>query len=124
MKPEIEEFLKALVLRVRDESIRSCDRQLLPGQRTVAGRRWNRLAADSPGTRMVVCDTVDMTLLRLLIAIDGGILDLKVVGSSGQEVSLPEDGLGELAGWYLGTGGFVPTYSTERYSSYDDDSES
>ena len=54
-------------------------------------------------------------MFRLLHLIDGGDLSLKFVGSSGREVHLTEGGLGELAGWYMGSPGWRAMFSAERF---------
>jgi len=33
----------------------------------------------------------------------------------GREVDLTEEGLGELSGWYMGSGGWRAMFSKERY---------
>lgn len=64
---------------------------------------------------IVVPDAVDETVFSLLQAIDQGLLKLKYVSSSGREIDLAEEGLGELSGWYMGSGGWRAMFSEERY---------
>ena len=64
---------------------------------------------------IVVPDTVDDTIFHLLDAIDNGLLNLSFTAANGKKVDLPTDGLGELAGWYIGTGGWRALYSQERF---------
>ena len=63
----------------------------------------------------MIPDAVDETVFSLLRAIDQGLLRMKFVGSSGREVDLTEEGLGELSGWYMGSGGWRARYSKERF---------
>jgi len=65
--------------------------------------------------KTVVPDVVDEAVFSLLRAIDEGALRLKFMSSSGREVDLTEEGLGELAGWYMGSGGWRAMFSEERY---------
>jgi len=58
---------------------------------------------------------VDETLFYLLQAIDQGVLRLSYTDESGQVVDLTEAGLGELSGWYMGSGGWRARYSQERF---------
>jgi hypothetical protein len=51
----------------------------------------------------------------LLNAIDQELLHLKFVSSSGKEIDLVEDGLGELSGWYMGSEGWRAMRSKERF---------
>jgi len=63
----------------------------------------------------VIPDAVDEAVFNLLRAIDNGHLKLKFTASNGKQIDLPKDGLGELSGWYMGTGGWRAMYSKERY---------
>jgi hypothetical protein len=64
---------------------------------------------------VVIPDAVDETVFNLLHAIDQGALRLRYVTSDGRQVDLTEEGLGELAGWYMGSGGWRALFSAERY---------
>jgi hypothetical protein len=64
---------------------------------------------------VVIPDVVDDTLFYLLQAIDTGLLKLSFTASNGKVVDLPTDGLGELAGWYMGSGGWRRMFSKERF---------
>jgi hypothetical protein len=99
--PGVVEFARLLVRQVRDAPIRNCD------------QRWGQLGL--PGAmNLVVPDVVDETVFSLLHAIDTGSLRVKFVTSSGAEIDLTEDGRGELAGWYMGSGGWRTLFSEER----------
>ncbi|MDC3982184.1 hypothetical protein [Polyangium jinanense] len=113
--PEIEEFARKLVQQVRDVAIRNCDALLQPQAGSPAAHRWRALDATSSDIRVVVPDAVDEAVFGVLQAIDQGLLRLKYVSSSGREVDLTEEGLGELAGWYMGSGGWRAMYSAERF---------
>jgi hypothetical protein len=113
--PEIEEFAKILVRQVRDASVRSCDAVLRPHANSPVARRWRQLKAEPAELGTLVPDAVDETVCGLLLAIDQGVFRLKFVSSSGREVDLAEEGLGELSGWYMGSGGWRALFSEERY---------
>ena len=67
-------------------------------------------------SKILIPDIVDDTIFHLLHAIDQGVLRLSFTASNGKTVNLPEDGLSELAGWYMGTNdGWRGTYSKERF---------
>jgi hypothetical protein len=51
----------------------------------------------------------------LLQVIDQGLLRLKFTASDGREIDLAEAGLGELAGWFMGSGGWRAMYAEERF---------
>jgi hypothetical protein len=117
MEPILEDFAKRLVERVRDLAIKNSDRRLLPGMAGVIGERWQRSAAAGDChafAHEIIPDVVDDTLFFLLLAIDEGQLNL-LLRSQGRIVDLQEQGLGELAGWYMGQG-WRDVYSSERFT--------
>lgn len=65
--------------------------------------------------RTIIPDIVDNTVFHLLDAIDNGLLRLVFTDSSGRVVDLMKNGLSEMAGWYMGTGGWRAQYSQERF---------
>jgi hypothetical protein len=113
--PEIEEFAEALVRQVRDASVRSCDGLLQARADCPVAHRWRKLGAAASDLRIVVPDAIDETVFSLLQAIDQGTLRLKFVSGSGREIDLTAEGLGELSGWYMGSGGWRAMFSKERY---------
>ena len=113
--PEIEEFARELVRQVRDAAVRNCDALLQPQAKSPEARRWKQLGASPSDLRIVISDIVDETVFCLLHAIDEGGLRLKFVSSRGREINLTEGGLSELAGWYMGSGGWRAMFSQERY---------
>ena len=115
---EIEEFARILVQKVRDASIQSSDRELQPNARSPVAARWRQASKHTMPdafAEVLIPDIVDDTVFYMLHAIDQGLLHLKFVSSSGKEVDLAEDGLGELAGWYMGSGGWRAMHSEERF---------
>jgi hypothetical protein len=107
--PEIEEFARILVQQVRDAAIQSCDRQLEPNAKSPIAKRWrNRVENAKPesSASVIIPDCVDETVFYLLQAIDQGLLKVSFSASNGKIVDLAADGLGELAGWYMGSGGW------------------
>ena len=121
---EIEEFAKTLVQQVRDAAIKSCDGALRPNAAYPVAKRWTE-AGDGGNLQLiagvVIPDAVDETVFHLLRAIDQGLLKLSFTASNGKEVDLAADGLGELSGWYMGSGGWRALYSKERF--FDDFSD-
>ncbi|HKS36164.1 MAG TPA: hypothetical protein VJW76_03170 [Verrucomicrobiae bacterium] len=116
--PEIEEFAKILVQQVRDAAIQSSDRNLRPDVHHVIAKRWKE--AGHRGNvqsiaSVLIPDIVDDTVFHLLRAIDQELLQLSFTASNGKVVNLPADGLGELSGWYMGSGGWRALYSAERF---------
>ena len=111
--PEIEEFAKLLVENVRDAAIRDCDgllqpqancqsREALPCRSPCRPSRSMRPVCSGRGARPPARD-------------DQGALRMKFVSRMGREVDLTEEGLGELSGWYMGSGGWRAMFSKERY---------
>ena len=115
---EIEEFGKQVVAFVRDLAIDNSDSCLEQNGRTA--QRWKAAKSLSPDqfARIIIPDIVDETLYWLMRAIDEGLLTLSYTASSGKTVNLTEEGLSELAGWYLGRDGWIGTYSKERFVDY------
>jgi hypothetical protein len=116
--PEIEEFAKLLVQHVRDVAIQNCDRQLRPDAKSPVAKRWRRVLAGAKPEipEVMISDCTDKTVSCLLTAIDQGVLRISFTGSSGRTIDLSEDGLGELCGWYNGSGGWRAMYSKERFA--------
>lgn len=68
-----------------------------------------------PVAEKIIPDIVDSVVFSLLDAIDNGHLRLALTDPSGKIVDLQHDGLGELGGWYMGSGGWRAQYSKERF---------
>jgi hypothetical protein len=62
---------------------------------------------------IIILDCVDETIFCLLNAIDDGGLNLTFNAPNGQKVDLTAEGLGELAGWYVGPESWRDQYSEE-----------
>jgi hypothetical protein len=114
-KPEIEEFAKVLVRQVRDAAVRNCDDLLQPHAGSPAAKRWRQAGGQSTAPNVMIPDAVDETVFCLLQAIDQGLLRMKFVTSEGKEIDLTAEGLGELSGWYMGSGGWRAMFSQERF---------
>ena len=115
--PAIEEFANLIVRRVRDEAINNCDRILTTNAKSPIAKRWAEAAGDD-GAKAIsatIPDIVDQAIFALLDAIDHGQISLQFVASNGTRVDLTEEGLGELAGWYMGSGGWRASFSKERH---------
>jgi hypothetical protein len=118
-KAEIEEFAKTLIREVRDRAIADCDMLLRPEGNSPPARRWReRLNTGSSRDLAVtmIPDCVDDTLFYLLHAIDSGALRISFVASNGNVVDLADQGLGELAGWFMGSDGWRRQYSQQRFA--------
>lgn len=112
---EIEEFAEILVRQVRDAAIRNCDGLLQPNAGSPAGKRWRGTSLEPESLRIFIPDAVDEAIFSLLNAIDQGLLRMKFITSTGREVDLADEGLCELAGWYMGSGGWRAMFSGERF---------
>jgi hypothetical protein len=117
MTPELEEFAKALVERIRDTAIRSNDSSLDADH--VIAKRWKEAAATGSFERfakVLIPDIVDSTISHLLAAIDQELLRLSFTASNGRSLDLTTVAKesGELSGWYRGGGGWCEKYSKER----------
>jgi hypothetical protein len=116
--PEIEEFGRALVERVRDAAIRSCDRLLDPNAASPVAKRWRESMPTSDAQKLakaLIPDIVDETISNLLLAIDQELFPLSFVASTGRSVDLVVEGLAELSGAYGGSPGWRSKYSKERF---------
>jgi hypothetical protein len=113
---EIEEFARILVRQVRDVAVRNCDALLQPQASSPVARRWKGLDASSGDLGTMIPDAIDEAVFSMLQAIDQGLIRLKYVSSAGREVDLTEEGLGELSGWYMGSGGWRAMFSGERFA--------
>jgi hypothetical protein len=116
--PEIEEFARILVQRVRDTAIQSCDMRFRQSAASAVAKRWRGAAEGSVPeafAKVLIPDVVDETLASLLLAIDQQLLRLSFTTSTGKSTDLVTDGFGELCGWYKGGGGWCERYSKERF---------
>jgi|SRR5579862_1006132 len=113
--PEIEEFARLLVRKVRDAAIRSSDAVLQPKTDHAVAKRWREAGRNGDLksiANVVIPDIVDDTIFHLLHAIDEGLLKLSFAASNGKQIDLYKDG--ELAGWYAGDD-WPMNYSEERF---------
>jgi hypothetical protein len=117
--PEIEEFARLLIAEVRDRSIATSDRDLNPDANSPIAKRWRSKAATGSARDLadeMIPDCVDETLGNLMQAIDSGILRLSFLASNGRVIDLTNEGMGELAGWYMGpSDGWRVKYSRQRF---------
>ncbi len=80
--------------------------------------RWRQVlarGAPADAARTVIPDCVDEAIFYLLQAIDQGVLRLSYTDEAGEAVNLSEAGLGELSGWYMGSGGWRAKHSEQRF---------
>jgi hypothetical protein len=115
---EINEFAKVLIQQVRDMAIRSCDKQMQTKINSPIAKRWRLMLGSKKKEelqKVMISDCVDEVLFAFLQSIDQGILNLSFNAKNGKQINLPEEGLGELSGWYMGSGGWRAQYSQERF---------
>jgi hypothetical protein len=67
---------------------------------------------------VVIPDCIDEAIFCLLNSIDEGGLRLTFTAPNGQSINLSIDGLGELAGWYMGTESWRERFSDEKINDY------
>lgn len=118
LKPEVLEFARLLMSQVRDRTVVSCDNLLEPDAENAIAHRWRtKMQRASPQelAETIIPDCLDDTIFHLLHAIDQGALRLLFVASNGTVVDLTTDGESEMAGWYMGTGGWRAHFSKERF---------
>jgi len=116
--PEIEECARILVEKVRDASIKSCDRRFQENATSPAAKRWKEMARSATPEefrKVLIADIVDDAISSVLYAVDDGLLKISFSASSGKVVDLNSEGLGELAGWYTGSDGWRAIYAKERF---------
>jgi hypothetical protein len=102
---------------VRDAAIRSCDVNLRPDVKNVVSLRWKTAGPNLEAIGMVLIpDVVDYTIFHLLNAVDDTLLRLSFSNSAGMSVDLTEEGLSEMAGSYMGSGGWRARYSMQRFA--------
>lgn len=117
-KPEIEEFAKLLVREVRDRSITSCNAQLQPQSNSPIAIRWRENLKDGQSKALamsMIPDCIDDALFHLLHAIDAGSLRVSFTATNGTVVDLSSEGMGELAGWFMGSDAWRAKYSQQRF---------
>lgn len=114
--PDVLEFGRVLVTEVRDNAISACDTMMSPHAKGPTAARWRKAAETGPEVlaRTIIADCVDETIFQLLRAIDNEELAVHFLASSGRLVNLPETGLSELAGWFIGPEGWRQMFSQER----------
>jgi hypothetical protein len=98
--PEIEQFGKLLVEKVRDAGIRSADEVLEANDSNPMAKRWYELMRDLTPDEFataIIPDIVDVTLGHLLTSIDQRQLPLSFTTTTGKLVSLSAEAQGHLA---------------------------
>ena len=116
--PAIEEFARLLMREVRDGAIRECDISFRPSASDVISQRWRSLMNKDSIQELaetIIADSIDSALFKLLFAIDDGVLRLSFTASDGTIVDLKSEGGEEMAGWFMGTGGWRAKYSQQRF---------
>jgi hypothetical protein len=118
LKPEIEEFAKLLVTQVRDRAIVDCDGQLQTHSNSPTAKRWRENLKDAASKALamtMIPDCVDDAVFHLLHAIDTGALRLSFTAANGTVIDLCSEGMGELAGWFMGSDAWRAKYSQQRF---------
>jgi hypothetical protein len=95
--------------------------RLNPDTRSPIGRKW----IEALGTanlneiaNVVVPDCIDEAVFCLLNAIDEEGIVLSFIAPGGESVDLSKEGLGELAGWYMGVESWREQFSEEKINDY------
>jgi hypothetical protein len=118
----LDEFGKLIIEWVRDRAINVCDNRLDRCSQTAITARWAELIAEGSAEeaiRAIIPDCVDTVISYLLIAIDQEMIKISFARDNGEIAELPEDSVGEVAGWYEGAeDGWVQRYSTQRFHDY------
>lgn len=117
-RKELRRFAERLILIVRDQSIVECDRLASGVMIGKDGDRWNSLLETDAARKAIqelTPDIVDQVLFELLNAIDTGDLPLGWRRTDGSLVGLDELGMGEMAGWLMGSPGWRHEYSRQRF---------
>ncbi|PQJ08879.1 hypothetical protein CJD36_021655 [Flavipsychrobacter stenotrophus] len=114
MRP-VDEFGKLLMEHVRDDAIHEMDNQLLLRGKNSWAERMKAARDTDPEffLKMVVMDTVDETIFRLLLAIGNEHIKLSFETENGTVHKLTGDG--ELHGWPMGKEGWIAEFSKERF---------
>lgn len=120
--PDLLRFAKSLMRQVRDRAIDACDRFAAGDAAGPMAEQW-RSALHSSDTRSaltaLVPDIVDQVLFELLDRIDNNRLPLAWGRGNGEWVPLSDLGLGEMAGWLMGSeGAWRQSFSERRFNDY------
>ena len=116
---DLAEFARLLIQHVRDTTIQSNDGELRPTATSPVAKRWQKTAQNSEPhimAKTIIPDIVDDTIFSLLNAIDQGLIHLSFTTSAGKQIDLTKEGLGEMAGWFMGSQGWRSMYSKQRFS--------
>jgi hypothetical protein len=105
------------LVEIRDETIAELDAAL--DGKYERGARWAGAGAGAganpAAVRMVIADAVDLTLLKLLRAVDNAEFDIRWRADEESEFVDPtEGGFGECEGWYSGVSGWLEQFATQR----------
>ncbi len=102
---ELDRFATVLMRRVRDRAIHECDRLASGTLVGPSAEYWRRLLQSDAhrAVEELIPNIVDQVLFELLSAVDNDELVLAWRREDGSFVSLEELGLGEMAGWLMGS---------------------
>jgi hypothetical protein len=96
------EAFAQILMQIRDRAIQDADIILAgsrTGKRTATAIRWKEAADSDSYAEVVIADSVDTALFVLLDAIDNGVLKLRFVSPTGEELDLCESQ--EMAGDFI-----------------------
>jgi hypothetical protein len=123
-KELLEEFGRQLVLYGRDEGIQSGDLRNDRACMSKGAERWRAAATSTGGvvpTYMVIPDCIDLTIFKVLHAMDDCTFPRVFFTTSwGETIDVPIAGCGEPIGWYIGPREWRWWYSKERIVDADD----
>lgn len=112
-KTQLENFAELLIRQVRDEAVRSCDQQLESHAQSPIAKRWR---SDGLSPKGMIPDCIDETIFQLLRAMDEGLIRFTFCPPGEEPLDLTDGGGGELAGKFMGSGGWRSIYSAERFN--------
>ena len=116
-KIDISEAEK-LIKNVRDNTIKSCDSQLLKESNSPIAKRWRELVNSGNINELqktLIVNCIDDTLFHLLDAIDKRKININYITNKNETINLSEAGLGEMAGSYA-SNNWIEQFSDERFS--------
>jgi hypothetical protein len=114
----VESFAEQLMRTVRDRSIVASDHMLSKDMETMQKQRRRPLNVDEVKKVMLalVPNIVDQVLFELLHAADNNDIALAWRDDRGGIQQLNELGMGEMAGWFMGSPGWRNMFSSERFN--------
>ena len=114
---ELEQFAKQFIHCVRDRSISACDKLARGEIGGPDGKRWKNLISNEHCDvfRELIPDIVDQTLFQFLNAVDNEEISIAWRTLDGEFLTFDDLGMGEMAGWLMGSPGWRNNFSAKRF---------